>query len=109
MLVFIIIFSAFAAYGIICVFSNAIFESKHLPYKYIILGVQNQENSIEAIVRILMEQNPHSEIIVVDQGSEDSTNMILKKLCEDYPRIHISDSKTLLQDLLSEYDFQNCR
>ncbi|MCK4663148.1 MAG: glycosyltransferase family 2 protein [Bacteroidales bacterium] len=46
----------------------------------IIICAYNEEKTIENVVRKCREYNPESEIIVVDDGSEDKTEEILKNL-----------------------------
>ena len=46
----------------------------------IIICAFNEEKTIENVVRKCREYNPESEIIVVDDGSEDKTEEILKNL-----------------------------
>jgi len=50
----------------------------------------NEEKTIENVVRKCCEYNPESEVIVVDDGSEDKTREILKNLSREIPFINIS-------------------
>jgi len=53
----------------------------------IIICAYNEEETIENVVRKCKEYNPESELIVVDDGSDDKTEEILKGL-EDELRIN---------------------
>lgn len=46
----------------------------------IIICSYNEEKTIEDVVRKCVEYNPHHQVIVVDDGSEDQTPSILSKL-----------------------------
>lgn len=60
------------------------------PPSRILLSVKDREAGIEAAVRLLLWKNPRSEIYITDQGSQDDTPEILRRLAQDYPRVHIS-------------------
>ena len=49
----------------------------------IIICAYNEENTIEYVIRKCREYKPESEIIVVDDGSEDKTQGILNKLARE--------------------------
>ncbi len=51
----------------------------------IIICAYNEEETIENVVRKCYEFNKNSEIIVVDDGSSDKTEEILKKLNKEIP------------------------
>lgn len=59
------------------------------PAELILLYVKNRENEIEGTLRLLLFKNPRAQIYVVDRGSRDDTPKILRRLAEDYPRIHV--------------------
>lgn len=51
----------------------------------IVICAYNEEPTIEYVVRKCHEFNPESEIVVVDDGSQDRTPEILAKLQEEFP------------------------
>lgn len=54
----------------------------------IIICTYNEENTIEGVLTSCCEYNKESEVIVIDDGSDDGTNDILLKLKNKYPFIH---------------------
>ncbi len=61
-----------------------------LPLASIIVPVYNDEDTIEVCLRTLVRQTyPVKEIIVVNDGSTDSTASVLSKMAQDYPALHI--------------------
>ncbi len=56
---------------------------------YIFTQAADEEDSIEARLRILLRENPNSEIYVFDSSKTAETQIILEKLSEDFPGIHI--------------------
>lgn len=89
------IISIFSAVGIICTvrFIFTDFKSHMNPNSYILVSVKNCGKNIEGVIRLLMKNNPQSEIIIADCGSEDDTIEIIKKLNYDYERIHIAQKE----------------
>jgi glycosyltransferase involved in cell wall biosynthesis len=62
----------------------------------IIIPVYNEENHIEKVIRSVLKSNTFNfkkEIIVVDDGSTDKTQKILKKLQKRYKEIKIVFNK----------------
>ena len=51
----------------------------------IVICTFNEEKTIENVVRKCREYNPESEVIVVDDGSKDKTEEILKNLNNEIP------------------------
>ncbi|NBC83507.1 MAG: glycosyltransferase [Bacteroidetes bacterium] len=49
----------------------------------IIICTYNEEKTVADVVRTCVENNPPSEVIVVDDGSEDSSEEILKELQQE--------------------------
>ena len=58
-------------------------------FSYIYTAVENAEDCIEAQLRILLRENPKSEVIVINKTQNAETDEILKKLSQDFPEIHI--------------------
>ncbi len=56
---------------------------------YIVTTANDSEDCIEAQLRILIKQNPNSEIIVIDKTQSDETQQILNMLAHDFPEVHI--------------------
>lgn len=61
----------------------------------VVIKVRNSEETIEATVRMVIWKSlsySHGgripDILIVDMGSDDSTPVIAKKLCDDYSFIH---------------------
>ncbi len=61
----------------------------------IVICTFNEEKTIENVVRKCSEYNPESEIIVVDDGSKDKTEEILKNLNKEisFKNICLSENK----------------
>ncbi len=49
----------------------------------------DDDDSIEARLRIMLAENPNSEIYVFDSSKTAETKIILEKLSVDFPGIHI--------------------
>jgi len=59
----------------------SIIDPDSLPFVSILVPARNEERHIEACVRSLLAQNyPHFEVVVLDDGSSDSTYEILHRL-----------------------------
>lgn len=61
----------------------------------IIICAYNEEKTLEAVVRQCHEHNPESEIIVVNDGSDDRTHKIMEQLRNELPvkYIHLIENK----------------
>ncbi len=66
----------------------------------IVLTVKNNQNDIEALLRSVVWQNLHKkngghvpDIFVVDLGSDDETPEILRRICQGYDFIHVTDKE----------------
>jgi len=55
----------------------------------IIICAYNEEPTVESVVRKCREYNPDSEIILVDDGSEDKTEHILTELKHDLQFVYV--------------------
>ena len=86
-------------YAICSIFSSIItnvFKSESSGKDvFVFIHVKNQEESIEYIVRctVLNYLNHYGGrvvpyVVIVDKGSEDNTEVISKKLCEDYDFVY---------------------
>lgn len=55
----------------------------------------NEENTIENVIKVVAESNLFKEIIVVNDGSSDSTGRIINELKKNIPitDIHLSENK----------------
>jgi len=67
---------------------------------FAVIKVKNQENNLEGIVRSViwdfLNKNGGTKvpyILIVDLGSEDDTNEIAQKLCQDYDFIYYADEE----------------
>ena len=70
----------------IIVAAEAILRQK---FSYIITGTDDESDTIEAQLRIILRENPLSDIIVIDKSQSDESRQILKKLSADFPQLHI--------------------
>lgn len=63
------------------------------PFLSIIIPAYNEEqrlpNSLSSIMIFLENQSYESEVLVVDNGSEDRTAEIVKDFTRDYPNLHL--------------------
>ena len=55
----------------------------------IVICAYNEEPTIKNVIESCHRFNPESEIVVVDDGSEDATQQILKDLKKDIPLHYI--------------------
>lgn len=83
----------YAIINILCKLAVSIFSPE--PYNskdaFVVIKVRNQEKNIEGIIRGVIWQNLKMNrggyvpnILVVDMGSDDATEMIAQKLAEQY-------------------------
>lgn len=56
---------------------------------YIVTEANDTQTCIEAQIRLMLKQNPNSEVIVIDKTQNDETKRILEMLSSDFPEIHI--------------------
>lgn len=89
----------FTVYALIDIFTKVInffvSEGSQKGETFIVIKVKNQENNLEYIVRSIIwdfltksggTKVPY--ILIVDVGSNDCTDKIAKRLCEDYEFIY---------------------
>ncbi len=60
---------------------------KDVPVLYI--GSEDDAESIEVKLRIMMLEYPSSEIYIADCGASEEASAIAGKMCEDYPQLHM--------------------
>ena len=56
---------------------------------YVVTETEYFENCIEAQIRLMLKQNPNSEILLIDKTQSEETEKILSILSQDFPQIHI--------------------
>lgn len=92
-----------AFYGLFELIKSIIYISIHTNLKsdgiYMMIGVKNQEKSIEVILRSIVfkilygKEEKIKDIVVVDLNSEDNTKEIIKKLEKEYEYIQVINWK----------------
>ncbi|MBM3860646.1 MAG: polyprenol monophosphomannose synthase [Verrucomicrobia bacterium] len=60
-----------------------------IPKTLVIIPTYNEKENIRNIVPSVLEQSPHVEVLVVDDGSPDGTGAIVKEMAAGNPRIHL--------------------
>ena len=71
------------------------YEEEDLPFVSIFIPAHNEENTIEATVKSVCESEyykndkPNYEVIVINDGSTDSTGEILAEIKKDLPQLKI--------------------
>ena len=58
-------------------------------FSYVITSTEEVPDSIEAQLRIILKENPISDIIVIDKSESEESKQILEKLSADFPQLHI--------------------
>lgn len=67
-----------------------ILDPRQLPFISVLVPARNEEKHIKACVETLLAQNyPHFEVIVLDDGSTDSTYEIVHRLRDRDPRLRL--------------------
>ncbi len=101
----------FCLYGFMQLFLHFVslfYEYRELRDKkvYTVVFVQNEENTVEGMVRSLLWRNMHREvgdadsaILVIDTGSTDNTAEIVRKMEQDYPLIHLCTPEEFLDGM----------
>lgn len=56
---------------------------------YIITNPKDDADNIEARLRIILKENPTSDIIIINKTQSEETNQILSNLSRDFPQLHI--------------------
>ena len=102
----------FAIYGIFEIVKNIIYIHTCNNIKsngiHLVVGVRNQENSIEAFLRTLNfrilygKENSIEDILVIDLNSTDNTKSIVEKLSLDLPNV-VSLDWNEFEELFSPY------
>ena len=60
---------------------------KELPVLYI--GSEDDAESIEVKLRMMMLEYPSSEIYISEDGASGEASAIAEKMCKDYPQLHM--------------------
>lgn len=61
------------------------------PGVSVVVSARNEEANLSNYLQALLEQDyPHFEVIVVNDGSEDRTAMILEEYHHKYPHLHVT-------------------
>jgi len=79
-----------------CQISGIVTKFKQMKNKVsIVICAYNEESTIENVVRKCREFNPESELIVVDDGSKDKTEKILRDIEKELniKNIHLPENK----------------
>lgn len=62
----------------------------HYPLVSVIIPAHNEEGAIRnTVLSVLASTYPNFEVIVVDDGSNDKTPMILREMVEDFPMLRV--------------------
>jgi poly-beta-1,6-N-acetyl-D-glucosamine synthase len=70
-------------------------HTRDKPYVSVLLPCYNEEANISDTIENLNELNyPEYEIIAVNDGSKDTTALILKELCEKHDKLRVINLKT---------------
>lgn len=102
------LFWFFAIVGVFSLIMDACtFISSHFgcsaPDARIVLSVKNQQDSIEGIMRSLIQKNYQSatatDIIVIDLGSTDDTPRILSHFENEYSFVHVTDKDAYIESI----------
>ena len=66
-------------------------DSSHLPGVSVILAAHNESENLSRFLQALLTQNyPTYEVIVVDDGSEDETRMVIERYMVRDERLHMT-------------------
>ena len=92
--VLIVVFSFFAAYGMVQMFTGALFRFRIRKGQkpvccHRVLGLHNAAEFAEGLVRSMLWENDKEELIVLDFDSEDDTNEILRRLSLQDARLRV--------------------
>ena len=66
------------------------------PLSYIFVPAESGDDNIEAKIRIILNENPTCEIIVIDGSNSAETNAILEKISVDFLQVHIIKSTSAI-------------
>ena len=89
-----VILSFFAIYGILQLIAKGLFSVRarcgcRPAYVHRVIGVRDCEDSIEGMVRSLAWEDVREELVVIDLGSTDDTEEILRYLEAEYDFLHV--------------------
>lgn len=59
------------------------------PCASVVMPVYNEEATVAEVIRVVLEQKPVQELVVVDDCSKDGTYAVLQKLAAENPRIQL--------------------
>ncbi len=59
------------------------------PCASVVMPVYNEEATVAEVIRVVLEQKPVQELVVVDDCSKDGTYTVLQKLAAENPRIQL--------------------
>lgn len=66
-------------------------EPEQWPGVSVIVAARNEQTNLNNYLQALLEQDyPKFEVIVVNDGSEDNTQMVLEEYHQKYPNMHIT-------------------
>jgi glycosyltransferase involved in cell wall biosynthesis len=59
------------------------------PCASVVMPVYNEEATVAEVIRVVLEQRPVQELVIVDDCSKDGTYAVLQKLAAENPRIQL--------------------
>jgi len=59
------------------------------PCASVVMPVYNEEATVAEVIRVVLEQRPVKELVIVDDCSKDGTYAVLQKLAAENPRIQL--------------------
>ncbi|MCX7862202.1 MAG: glycosyltransferase [Bacteroidales bacterium] len=73
---------------------NQLISHQYSPPVSVIICARNEEENLERFLpKILTQDYPHYEVIVVNDASEDNSDVVLKRFSHQYPHLKISTIK----------------
>lgn len=93
--------SIFAVFGFFCLLLLSCGKSLRNPP--IVICTYNDEETVENDIKAAIKSYPGSEIIVVDLGSSDETERIIKILAADYKCIRFVERRTIKEKLIDKF------
>jgi dolichol-phosphate mannosyltransferase len=55
----------------------------------VIVPTYNERENVERLIPTILAQDPRLDVLVVDDGSPDGTGMVVEKIAERNPRVHV--------------------